>query len=178
MNTFTAEIFEQPRLREQVTVAFSGASASLDYREQGCTLDFPEGTETVGKALMLALKQGGRTVAELKSSHGALADEVLPMLRELDALGLLTESSERRKVDALRGRQFYRELYRMADRAKRKYFKSRFYEALLGGTATKNHLIGYAIEYYHLVAMAPTLLAPALAYVESPRSKALHFTRA
>jgi len=173
MNTFTIDTFERPRLRDHVTVEVSGRSAILEYRQQGCTLEFPEGTEQEATSLVTALKQGGRTDAELRAAHPVLGEELAVMLRELDALGLLTESGTPRVPDAIKGRQFYNDLYRMADRAKRRYFKSRYYEALLSGEVTRAQLIGYALEYYHLVAMAPTLLAPALAYADSPRSKTL-----
>ena len=65
------------------------------------------------------------------------------------------------------GSQFYRELRRLVDRARQKYSDGRFYRGLLDGSINRQQLIGYALEYYHVVKMCPALLAPSLSYYET-----------
>lgn len=173
MKQFTIEGFERPRLRQGVSLSISGRTASLDYRAQGCELEFPPDTEREVPSLMAALRDGGRSVHELSSLWNGLSESLPSMLRELDALGLLTESATADAAGVMSGAQFYRELRRLVLRVKRKHARSSFYNGLLDGSVSSRQLIGFAIEYYHLVYMAPTICAPALAYVESPRSKEL-----
>jgi thiaminase len=170
MNKFTIEL-ERPRFRPGVTIAVEGDAVHLDYREQGCTLEVPRHTAEL-KSLVEALGRGRSTAAELLRDHEALADALPGMLRELDALGLLLDAAP--PLPAMKsGAQLYRDLVRFVERAKLKTASSEFYRGLVEGTLSERQLIGYAIEYYHLVYQAPTLLAPALASLETPKTRNL-----
>jgi hypothetical protein len=67
------------------------------------------------------------------------------------------------------GRQFYRELRRFIERASN--VPRPFFAALSHGTVSREQLIGYTLEYYHVVRMCPSLLGPAFAHAESKRSR-------
>src|SRR5262249_31091878 len=69
-----------------------------------------------------------------------------------------------------RGLQFYRELRRFIERVQRKYSTRPYYQGLISGTLGREQLIGYALEYYHVVRMCPGLLAPSLAHHKSPKT--------
>jgi hypothetical protein len=91
---------------------------------------------------------------------------VAEVLSALDSLGLLTETSLPEPAGVVSGRQLYRELRRFADRLYDRVIEGRFHRAMTFGGITRNQLVGYALEYYHLVRQAPRVLAPALAKEE------------
>jgi thiaminase len=71
------------------------------------------------------------------------------------------------------GSQFYRELWRFLERLKLQFTSSPFFAKMVDGTITKNQLIGYSLESYHVTHLCPKLLAPALANYESNRVQKL-----
>lgn len=160
------ELFERPRFRSGVVLDFDDAGVECLYREQSCRIDF-EGAE--GRHLIELLTEGGRTREELEAACPGLDGQVAEVLSALDTLGLLTESQLPPPDGVVTGRQLYADLRRVADRVYDRVVAGRFQQAMLDGTITREQLIGYALEYYHLVKLAPRLVAPALAKEEPGR---------
>jgi pyrroloquinoline quinone (PQQ) biosynthesis protein C len=161
------DLFERPRFRDGVVVEFNDHGLECSYRDQGCEIEFDSGVEEA-RSLFQQLQAGGRTLEELGREYPAMVDELPAMVQELDALGLLTETDVGLPAGVISGRQFYRELRRFADRLANQVVTGPYHEAMTNATITAEQLIGYALEYYHLVRMAPRLIAPALAKEETP----------
>jgi hypothetical protein len=167
--TVTTNFFQQPRLRESVTMQMNGDACILCYREQEYEIELAAGTRTEAKRLLEMLHRGGYSIEELSQKLPSLSEEVDRFCRDLDRFGLLTETLSK-PVEAKRGSQFYRELQRFIERVKRKYNTKPYYQGLVSGTLSREQLIGYALEYYHVVRMCPGLLAPSLAHHESQKT--------
>lgn len=155
------ELFERPRLRDQVRLTFDDDGVECVYRDQSCRVDF-HGLGDARK-LMELLVPGGHTRAELELLCPALNGQVADVLTALDALGLLTESHLPQPKGVISGRQLYRETRRVADSLYERVIDESFYQAMTDGTILRNQLVGYALEYYQLVRQAPRLVASALA---------------
>jgi len=153
----------RPRLRDGADVEFSPDGAVIRYRSRECTLVFrPEARKTM-RALFDGLKQGGRSQAELTEEFLEIDDHIEALLRELDALRMITETRFAQTPDVISGRQLYRDVYRIGQRLKHRFGKSRFYTLLKDSSTSQQQLVGYVLEYYWLVRAAPGLIAPALA---------------
>jgi hypothetical protein len=157
---------DRPRLRPGVACEIEDGGAILRYRHQGCRVEFPGGADGEGRTLLGLLAEGGLTAAELGARCPSLADALPDMLAQLDTLGLLTETRFQAPAGVVSGRQFYRIIRRFAERMKRRAVRSSYYQALVEGRVSRDQLIGYVLEYYHVVKLGPQLLAPAVAQVE------------
>jgi len=165
------EIFQRPRFRPGVNVSLGDDEASLEYRRQGCAVTYPEDGREELQTLLRRLSAGGSTLEDLRALAPRLCDELPSMLEEFDRLGLLTETAFPAPVSVITGAQLYREIFRLTERLKGRLAKSGFYAAMVDGTATRRQLIGYVLEYYHVVSLAPGLIAPALASAESRKTR-------
>lgn len=172
--TFRSDLLERPRFRAGVDISADDDKLTLAYRGQAFDVGLSDGVGADTKLLFEALRRGDSTVPQLAAASPSLGSQVADIVRDLDKMGLLTETRFERTVPAaqeLTGRQFYPRLVGLADRAKRREATSRFYTALKDLTITRKQLIGYVLEYYHIVHMCPTILAPALAFTESKTSR-------
>jgi hypothetical protein len=157
-------LFHRPRLRSGVVLINDENGVDCVYREQGCRIDTDSPVELL--ALLRDLRAGGASEEELAARHAGLADEVAAILSGLDTLGLLTETATPLPEGVVTGAQMYRELRRLADRHHDRVVSGPMYRAMQDGSITRQQLIGYALEYYHVVSAAPRLVAPALAKEE------------
>jgi hypothetical protein len=156
------ELFNHPRLREGVVIQTSGAALSLEYRDQSCDVETPHRAATL--SFLETLRSGGDSLATLRERR--YDGQLLPvdqLVKEFDCLGLLTETSFPLHGKPVSGAQLYRELTRVARRVAHETASSRFFHLLREGRATRRQIIGYAIEYYQVVRLAPGLIGPALA---------------
>jgi len=157
-------LFERPRLRPGVVLLDDENGVDCVYREQGCRIDTDAPAELI--ALLRHLSVGGASEAELARRHPNLAGEVPSILSGLDSLGLLTETATALPEGVVSGGQLYRQLRRLADRQHDEVVSGPMYRAMIDGSITRQQLIGYVLEYYHVVSAAPRLVAPALAKEE------------
>jgi hypothetical protein len=158
-----------PRLRDGVAVEWSDRGASLEYREQGCDLDLPrEAWPHLRRVLELLGK--GASVARIEREAGLIAGEIPELIAELDRFGLVTETDIPKSANGMSGAKFYAELRRFAAAFTRRNSRNVFYHALTKGAATRSQIVGYALEYYHLVQAAPRIIAPSLAHTDTPRT--------
>jgi hypothetical protein len=165
--------FTRPKLRPGVAVSRNNGGIEVLYRDQGCSIDIGDLSQAEVGRLLDLLQGGSHTPAELKERFTTLADQVDGLLDELDRLGLLTEATLPSTDGQLTGRQFYRELVRFTDRMKRRVAGSEYQHRLQSNQVSRNQLVGYVLEYYHLVHRAPSLVAPALGHVDTPRTREL-----
>ena len=77
------------------------------------------------------------------------------------------------QVGSVSGKQLYQEVLHLFDKVMLKCAKSQFYNLLVGHNITRAQLIGYAMEYYHLTKLAPGILGPLLAKMESCQTRQL-----
>ncbi len=162
-----------PKFRDLVTSRVEGSSATISVDGNDCTFDFPEEHRSSIAALFDDLRRGGFETAELGARAPKIADAIPALLAEFDRLRLLTDSGLADDPGARTGAQLYREVRRAAERIFYRDAKSSFYRALVGGDASREQLIGYALEYFWLVKMAPGLIAPALASAASAAERNL-----
>ena len=164
----TTDFFVQPRLREAVTLTILENSCVLRHRTEEYEIEIEPETRADSVRLMEMLAQGGISLTEMEERLPSISSEVGAICRDLDRYGLLTESHHE-PLAVKSGAQFYRELRRLVDRALQKY-TGEYHRGLMDGTIGRAQLIGYALEYYHVVKMCPGLLAPALSQHDTKQS--------
>jgi hypothetical protein len=170
--TVTTNFFEQPRFRDNVSVDPRDTHSVIRIRDQEYEVDLAPHARNQSTRLLELLKQGGHTLPQLQQECPALGEEIPELLRDFDRLGLLTETSLR-PVSAMPGRQFYRELRRYVRAIIGRGNTRPFLRGMLEGTVNREQLIGFALEYFHVVNLCPGLLGPALAHHEPRRSRKL-----
>ena len=161
--------FERPRLRPNVMIGWRNHTAALSYREQGCELDIPAEAETQARLLLELLVSGAR-VGKLVSAAPLLADQLPDFLEELDRLGLLLETHIPFQAGNLCGEEFYYRLRLFASKVTASRARNIFHRALTSRSVSREQLIGYVIEYYHLVNHASRIIAPALSHADTKKT--------
>lgn len=169
----SGDLPRRPVFRSGVEVIVGERSADLSYRDGGCTIEFDDGRTQQAGALLEALRAGGTSRDRLIERFPALP--VPDVLQQLDVQGLLTDTPSA-APRGISGAQAYRRARRcylatMAEASAR--YPRQLSCALADQTVTREQLIGYAIEYYHVVAYCPRVLAPALAQVDDHDSMIL-----
>jgi hypothetical protein len=163
--TATHTFFRRPRLRPGVQITRADAGFALTYRSQSADLDVPDFAAAEVAELLEGLMAGAPST-QLRERAPNLSD-FDGMLDELDRLGLLTED-ERPAPATMTGEQLYRLVRRFTRRLQATSAGSELFTRMTNGTATRNQLIGYALEYHHVVWQSPALIAPALAHAWHP----------
>jgi len=163
----------RPVFRPGVDLVISERSADVGYRGGGCVIDFEDGSAVQAGRLLETLRSGGASRHDLVREFTKLP--VSDVLHQLDVQGLLTDAVSTAPA-GITGGQAYR-------RARRCYvatmaasgpcYPRQLSTALTDETVTRAQLIGYAIEYYHVVAYCPRVLAPALAHADDHESMML-----
>ncbi len=162
---------QQPVFKDGVIFEFKDTSIEIRYRDRGCAIAFlPEDQQEISQLLRL-LQIGGLSSKQLAQWSPGIQEQIPELLNDFEERGLLAENQ--RKVSSLgvTGRQFYRELYRFVLQLKQKFPPSPFSQKMVDGTLSRNQLIGYALESYHITHLCPRLLAPSLAHHESPSTQ-------
>lgn len=158
----TSELLRRPGLRPDVRIEPTGDGVvltALDGRRD-VELELDADRRDALLAFLHTLRERGVSAQELAGYPGP-AEELAPLLETLDELGMLAERDESRPAGTT-GRAAYGHLRRQAD-AVRGTLASPLHQALLDGTAVPEHLIGYAVEYWHVTHLCPRALAPVLA---------------
>ncbi|WP_323839565.1 hypothetical protein [Photorhabdus africana] len=155
--------FITPRFRDGVQYTRHGEEHHIDYRQQGVVLSLDEKGNSLSNFLS-DLKAGGKTQAELKTAYPALSDEIENIIVQLDNHYLLTESHYPDISGTLSGEQFANQLKRYSRAWHARLGTSVLYAAMREGRATRSQLIGFAVEYYHIVKAAPSVIAPAMSH--------------
>ncbi len=161
-----AVFFSIPGLRKGVRIQNSGTGISLEYRDQGCDITIiPEQKDNV-LAFIQMLSTGEKSLSDLNKCFSKCGFSPNEIINQLDSLGLVYECDQLNKPRVMNGEDFY--YTRLLPTAKKwqcQLGHSPLYKRIVANTATMNEIIGYAMEYYHLVKMSPALISPALSHV-------------
>ncbi|MGI8838877.1 MAG: hypothetical protein ACR2H4_19895 [Pyrinomonadaceae bacterium] len=163
----------KPKFRDAVGTSVRVNEVELSLGAHRCSFEFSETERDAVNRLISDLEFGGFTPDDLAERSPEIAEQIPSLLIDFDRLRLLVESDAEAANATSTGVQLYREVRRVADRVIRRVAKSSFYNALLNGQATRQQLIGYALEYYWIVQAAPGLIAPALATARTSKERSL-----
>jgi len=164
---------QQPVFKNGVLFEFKDTSIEIRHGNQGCAIAvLPEDKPEVSQLLRL-LQVGGFSWEQLAQQCPGIQEQVPELLSEFAARGLITEHKAQVELQGVTGRQFYRELCRFLVRFKRRFPPSPFSQKMLEGTISRNQLIGYVLDSYHITHLCPKLLAPSLTHHESPTTHKL-----
>ena len=142
----TTNFFVRPVLRSHVRMEMTDRGCVLRCRDQEYELEFDAERYSESARLLKLLQSGENTFQELNSKLSSLGTEVGEICRDLDRFGLITDA-DFMPATAKGGPQFYRELERFVERVKLRYNDHPLYRRLREGTATREELIGYVLEY-------------------------------
>ncbi|MDJ0679849.1 MAG: iron-containing redox enzyme family protein [Xenococcaceae cyanobacterium MO_167.B52] len=171
--SLTKVIFQQPIFKERVFFKFKDTGVEIRYRNQGCSITFPPEDQKETTQLLRLLQRGGMSPEQLSQACPGLREQLPELLAEFECRGMLTETQRKIISSGVTGDQFYREVYRFIERLKRKFPSSPFCQKMADGTISREQLIGYALESYHVTHLCPRLLAPSIANYESTATQKL-----
>lgn len=159
-------LFEKPRLRKGVTFSNLEQQIIIEYREQSCSLHYDGIIPSDITSFLSAIQNDGLTIQQLNDRYQQKLGNINDVLCELDRLGLLDEGQKACSNSGCSGEDFYHvKLLPMVRRLQYELKNSPFYSKMQAGAITRNELIGFAMEYYYLIKMAPRLIAPSLSHI-------------
>lgn len=161
--------FTNPKLRKEIKVERDNTTFHLFYREQGCRLSVEKDDLHEVTRLINCLSDRDAALADISPEIVNL--DVEEIISTLDKFGLLEESSESLPAPSgvLSGEDFYySRLLPTATKWQSTFGTSPLYERLVTGAITKGEIIGFAIEYYHLVKMSAAIVSSSLSHNVSP----------
>jgi pyrroloquinoline quinone (PQQ) biosynthesis protein C len=158
------ELLQCPALRREVELTELADGVKLSYLDarRWIELEYLEGQEEASREFFSVLKSGTRPTAELAEKFPGDRTDFEALLEALDEQGMLVDSSVADPRTGYTGVGAYAHLKRQADGA-RSGVRSLFTESLVSGDITRDQIIGYAIEYWHVTHLCPRALAPLLA---------------
>ena len=171
--SLTKILCDNPLFKDGVILKFKDTGVEIRDRNQGCFITVPpEDQQEIGQLLRI-LQSGNMSSEQLAQAFPEIQEQLPELLAEFNRRGLLTENQREVISSGVTGCQFYRELYRFLARLKRRFPPSTFLQKMAEGTISRNQLIGYVLESYHVTHLCPRLLAPSLANYESPKTQKL-----
>ncbi|MDJ0796781.1 MAG: iron-containing redox enzyme family protein [Calothrix sp. MO_167.B12] len=163
--------YQQPTFKDGVMCEFKDTRIEIRYGDRGCAIAIlPEDGQEINKLLRL-LQIGGFSSEQLAQWCPGIQEQIPELLSEFEERGLLADKQRQINPQGVTGQQFYRELCRFVVRFKQKFPPSPFSLKMADGTLSRNQVIGYALESYHITHLCPRLLAPSLAHHESPTTQ-------
>ncbi|MBT9314437.1 iron-containing redox enzyme family protein [Leptothoe spongobia] len=159
--------------KDQVLFKFKDTQIEIRHRDQGCAITIPEEGQQEILHFLRLLQIGNLSLKQLSQACPDIQNQIPELLDEFIQRGLLTETRDLSRVSGVTGRQFYRELSRFLKRFKQQFPPSPLSQQLADGTLSREQLIGYALESYHVTHLCPRLLAPALAQYETTMTQNL-----
>jgi len=159
-------LFNKPKFRDGVTWNLENSNLEVEYRSQGCDINCQDiaNIDSFTKVIE-ALESGESTVQELKKEHASYSDELEGILLEFDRLGIIEEADLVHESGSMSGEDFYySRLLPCIESNQYRLGNSALYQKMLDGSVSSNQLIGFALEYYHLVKMSPGLIGPSLGH--------------
>ncbi|MBW4613244.1 MAG: pyrroloquinoline quinone biosynthesis protein PqqC [Desmonostoc vinosum HA7617-LM4] len=163
----TQTLLQQPLFKKGVILNFRDNEVEIRYLDQGCSIAIPPEYYEETNQLFKLLQIGGLSLKELAQACPELQEDIPDLLMDFERRGFLIETQSKIESHGVSGQQFYRELYRFLEYLKAQLPPSLFSQKMADGTITKEQLIGYALESYHVTHLCPMLLAPSLANYES-----------
>ncbi|MCJ8282573.1 MAG: pyrroloquinoline quinone biosynthesis protein PqqC [Rivularia sp. ALOHA_DT_140] len=161
------KLFQQPLFKNKVFLDFKESEIIIQDSNQAFSISVTQQYYQEISQLLRLLQIGGLSLKQLAQACPGIQEEIPELINNFDKRGLLVETQNRVTAAGMSGSQFYRELWRFLEHLKQQNSSSSFFGKMADGTITKNQLIGYALESYHVTHLCPKLLAPALANYES-----------
>lgn len=155
--------FRRPVLRSSATWRKTSDGAELSYLDGRRFIEFEfdaDRREGFHRFLELLARSEAPT-GELRAAFPGDDSEWQEMLGALDEQGMLAEGQEA-PAGGFTGVGAYPPLRRLADEV-RETVRSPLYAALEDGSVTREQIIGYAVEYWHITHLCPRAVAPVLA---------------
>ncbi|MFG1795351.1 hypothetical protein [Nocardia sp. NPDC049149] len=158
------ELLRRPTLRAAVERKETGDGVRLSYLadRHWIELEYLEGRTDESRRFFDALAAGTSSADQLAAEFPGSREEFGAVLAALDEHGMLVDSAPVAPASGTTGVGAYAHLKRAADTA-RATINSPFTDALEAGTVSRDQIIGYAIEYWHVTHLCPRALAPLLA---------------
>lgn len=174
MNNF----FCLPRLRKGVAITVIDTGISLHYHEQGCDIAVTPQAKKNLISFLNKLAQGNYSIQKLMEifpdKRGFCCTEII---QHLDKLGLIDDGVQTQPAGALSGEDFYyTRLLPVIRKWQYNCGDSPLYRRMTSGEITKNEIIGFAMEYYHLVKMSSAIISPALSHNVNDKIRSLLLT--
>ncbi|MGB3758669.1 MAG: pyrroloquinoline quinone biosynthesis protein PqqC [Rivularia sp. (in: cyanobacteria)] len=173
--TIAKNLLQKPRFKNQVFFEFKDIEIIINDSTQAISISAQQEYYQEIAQLLRLLQIGGLSLEQLGEFCPGIQEDIPDLLANFDSRSLLIETKNKAASAAMSGSQFYRELWRFLERLKLQFTSSpsSFFAKMVDGTITKNQLIGYSLESYHVTHLCPKLLAPALAHYESNRVQKL-----
>ena len=162
--------YQKPLFKERVFFDFKDTSVDIRYGAKGCSLSVEPENQKYTIRLLKLLQIGNLSLQQLGQVCPEIVNQIPELLTEFDRLGMLRETPEKVVLKNVTGTQFYRELRRFLQRWQKHIVHPLSLEKMSEGTITKEQLIGYALEAYHVTHLCPRLLAGSLTKQESPKT--------
>jgi hypothetical protein len=155
--------FRRPVLRPSAPWRKTTGGAEVSYLDGRRLIEFEFDDDRRGKfyRFLDMLARSETPVGELRAAFPGDEAEWREMLDALDEQGMLAEGQEA-PAGGVTGVGAYPALRRLADEI-RESVRSPLYNALETGSVTREQIIGYAIEYWHITHLCPRAVAPVLA---------------
>ncbi len=161
---------ERPRLKEGVLLRFTETALEVRGKGQGIAIALTQDEQSEMQQFLRYLQVGGFSQDELADAAPGMGEQVEELLQTFGDRGWLATDMPQRPLS---GQQFYRELERFLTRFKQQFPPSPMMQKMVDGTITREQLIGYSLESYHVTHLCPRLLAPALGQFETAATQAL-----
>jgi hypothetical protein len=168
----TSQYYRKASFRPGVEYLIGDTRIVFSYRD---TVSFDIDCNKEASVEIDHLCQGLEDGLDLASSLPFLGDfepYAHEILLALDRFGLLTEAAPPDPGYMISGAAFWTEVSAFTERAKVKA-RPVLYEALRSKRTTRQTLIRYATEYYHIVRAGPAIIAGSLAHLSDRQTRAI-----
>lgn len=168
--------FEQPKLRNNVKIYDRGDYLHLTYH--GNTVDI-EPTKKVSLEnikYLLSLLNGQHTLEQLTSKIDFFTkDELVSFINDLDEFWFLTEG-KKQEIVGKSGLEFILELEDKYAYLMNEGKETKLTQLILDNKASKNLIVGFTFEYYHVTRRCHECVSPAIAKAQGNiREQVLEF---
>ncbi|MGB3535914.1 MAG: iron-containing redox enzyme family protein [Microcoleaceae cyanobacterium] len=165
--------FQKPCFKQHIFVEFQQTGIAFYDNQKKCFIETsPENLQETVR-LFQFLQKGGLSILQLCQACPELSEQIPELITEFEQRGLLTETPSHSFSTLLSGEEFYQDFTQFLHQFNLRLPPSQYTEKMQAGSITRNQLIGYALESYHITHLCPSLLAPALTKSESLATRKL-----
>jgi len=168
MSSNLSTYYSKPRFREGVEAIVDEQRASFAYYGTRFDVEFEQALNSDISSLVDALTNGCDVTSESISTVGR--PHIDQLLSVLDRYGYITDDQPRLIGDILTGTELWSELADLSNKARRQ-LSFPYCEALASKEASRESLILYALQYYHVVLNGPRIIAAALSKSANPETQ-------
>lgn len=163
----------QLAFKDRVFIQFNEAKIEIRDCRQGFAITVPAADRSEMQHFLKLLQLGGLSLEQLTQACSGIREHIPELLTEFSQRDLLAKRLEISDISGVTGDQFYRELSRFLQHLKQQFPPSPLSQQVAHGMLSRNQLIGYALESYHITHLCPRLLAPALAHYDTTTTQNL-----